>query len=102
MTINRLCYYALSSLSGLLLACTSLKSLDAVYFVNPVAAETPVYRQDDPIIINFALLPNTLALARLPGRFAGYHSGRRTGVRQSESRPTLPGPGAPPEVYHAA
>ena len=44
-------------------SCSSLKSLDATYPVNPVAAETPVYRDaDDRIIIDLALLSDTIVL----------------------------------------
>ncbi|MEM8966938.1 MAG: tyrosine-protein phosphatase [Bacteroidota bacterium] len=46
-----------------LLSCTSLKSLDATYPINPVASETPVYRDSgDQIIINLALVSPALTL----------------------------------------
>jgi protein-tyrosine phosphatase len=55
--------YLLSALLISQWSCTSLESLDAVYPVNPIAAETPVYRdKDEQIIINLARLPDTLAL----------------------------------------
>ena len=57
-------YFIVCGLLSLqLLSCTSLESLDAVYPVNPIASETPVYRdQDERIIIDLARLPDTLAL----------------------------------------
>ncbi len=50
-------------LSGLLLSCTSLSSLDAEYPINPVAQDTPVFRDAaDRIVIDLALLSNRLSL----------------------------------------
>ena len=50
-------------LVGLLWSCTSLTSLDAVYPVNPVASQTPVYRtSDDRVVIDLSVLSPTLSL----------------------------------------
>ena len=55
--------YAIILLILWISSCDSLQSLDARYPVNPVAAETPVYRDDDhQIIINLALVADSLPL----------------------------------------
>ncbi|MEM9830178.1 MAG: tyrosine-protein phosphatase [Bacteroidota bacterium] len=62
--MTRLYLYPLSSLlSGIMLSCASLQSLDAVYPVNPIADETPVYRNSDgQIIIDLARVSPALTL----------------------------------------
>ena len=59
----RVCYFLFGMIwVSLGSACTSLSSLDAQYPVNPIAAETPVYRARGRIIVDLSLLPDSITL----------------------------------------